>query len=168
GVAWERRGLLLAHVLVRCGLEPVCRERQRGHLHVVVRVHVRGRHVEPGPHPVEDRPHHLALVLQRAALADEQPDFEGADNHRGPGVRGQESGKSRGRLSSLTPVPCLLTPGHRVRCLTSILKASMTSSTFTSSNPVIFMPHSNPSRTSRTSSLTRLRLSSPTTLSAGG
>ena len=66
-------------MLDRGCLEADGREGERRHLHVVVRVHLGGGDVEPGLHAVEDLPHHLPLVLQRAAFADEQPDFESAD-----------------------------------------------------------------------------------------
>jgi len=65
-------------------------EAERRHLHVVVHVDFCGGDVEASADSLQDAPHHLPLVLQRAALADQQAGGEGADHHESE-IRGQKS-----------------------------------------------------------------------------
>src|SRR5215831_3569537 len=103
-------------------------------LAIILGFDLRHRYVESLPQPILDAANHLALVLERPRLAEQQANSERADCHSST-----DSHAARNRDTG---------PTH--------------------SSPLILMPHSKPSRTSRTSSLTRLSESRPTVRSAGG
>src|SRR5687768_7988400 len=98
-------------------------------------VHLRDGYVELRPQPAGDGLHHVSLLLERAAPWDTEIERGQRDQHASPSPGGARAYKDR--ATSRTSY------------------ASMTSPSLTSWKFSRPMPHSNPSWTSRTSSLNR-------------
>src|SRR5467141_743040 len=128
---------LLEHAL---GVAPLVRhhtDRQLGALPQVVVCRLRGRDVEAVVQPVLEALQNVALLLQRAAPLEVQLPSHQPHHHASPAPGRAHAGVSE-------------------RATSSTLYASIRSPTLMSLNPSMPMPHSKPSRTSRTSSLNRL------------
>src|SRR5213080_1317872 len=122
------------------GVAPLVRhhtDRQLGALPQVMVGRLRGRDVEAVVEPVLEALQDVTLLLQRAAPLEVQLPGHHPHHHA-------------------SPTPGRAHAGVSERATSSTLYASIRSPTLMSLNPSIPMPHSKPSRTSRTSSLKRL------------